>query len=280
MKVISLNTLNYKINLDNLIIGHFNVIHKGHLKLFKNINNLSFLIFINNPNKKYELYNINERIDNLKKYQPEYVLVYDISQDNCSGLEFINKYLKKLNINNIYIGSDFKFGKQRKYDAQFLAKYYKTNIIPNDNCISTTKIIELLQNKKIIDANNLLDNNFYFSGKVVVGRQIARKMFFPTANIINDKKFNLPEGSYVSKTYIDEKPYSSLCFIGSSKSLNLNEKYVESYVFDINQDLYDKHIKIELIDFIRENQKFDNIEQLIQTIKSDLNYAKNYWNKK
>ncbi len=278
MKVINLNNLKEKIMVENLVIGHFNIVHNGHIKLFQDLSNFSFLIFQDNPSKKFNLYNIEERIENLKKFSPKYIFVYNIFNDNCDAQTFINKYLLKyLVIQKIYVGSDYKFGKNKSGDVNTLKQHFNVTVVENDNLISTSKILNLIETGDIEQANSLMTQNFYYSGIVVKGKGIARKNFFPTANIIENKNIIIRHGSYVSRTFIDGKEYKSISFIGIPKSLEALHNFVETYIFDFNKDIYGKFIKVEILKFIRDNQKFDNIQELIKNINNDLNVAKNYF---
>lgn len=280
MKVINLNELKENIKIENLVIGHFNVVHNGHLKLFKNLKDFSFLIFQDNPNKKYNLYNIEERIKNLEYFKPQYIIVFNIFSDNCTAIEFINNYLKKhLIINQIYVGSDYHFGKDKSGDVNTLKEFFNVNVIDNTNDYSTKKIVEMLELGEVEKANQWMPIKFYYSGIVTKGKGIASKSFFPTANIIDNKNINIRNGSYITRTHFDNKIFPSISFIGIPKSLESAHKFIETYIFDFNQDLYGKELKVEILKFIRDNQKFNNIDELIKNINNDLRIAKSYFKK-
>lgn len=265
-----------KTKVENLIIGHFNLIHKGHLTLFKNLKNFSFLIFENNPSKSIVLYTLEERINNLKLYSPKSIYVFNIIENNMESTEFIDKVLKVINPKKIIVGKDFYFGKDRKGDVKTLANFFEVVSLDKFNNISTSKIYELLKDGKIEVANKLLDFYFYYSGKVVHGKKIASKSFFPTANVVDEKQAEIKNGSYVSLTEIDNKLYKSISFLGIPKSFEQNIKYIETYIFDFNENIYGKHIKVSLLKFIRENQKFNTIDELITNINNDLKEAKKF----
>lgn len=278
MKIVNLNKVKkFNDEIEYLIIGHFNTIHKGHLKLIKKYNNISFLIFENNPSKSYCVYDFDQRVNNLKQFNPQYVLCFDILKNNVSAIEFINDYLLKMNIKHIIVGSDYVFGKNKSGDIKMLKKYFDVIEIKNDNNISTSKIIELIQNGEIDKANKLSAFNLYYYGEVIKGKQIASKNFFPTANLIQDKNVNIKSGSYISKTLYKNKWYPSISFIGIPKSIETNIEFVETYIFNFNKMIYGEKIKVELLKFIRENQKFNSFSQLIENINNDLEITKKYF---
>lgn len=277
MKILNLNNLDKNYDVDNLIIGHFNVIHKGHLKLINKHKNFSFLIFQNNPSKSYNMYSLDERIENIKQFKPKYIFYFDILEDNCDAIQFIEKYLNKINIKNIIVGSDFRFGKDKNGDVNLLNKYFNVDCINNDEFISTHKILSLIENGEIEKANSMSAFNFYYYGEVIHGKKIGTKNFFPTANIVQNKTIKIKAGSYVSRTFVDKKWYKSISFVGIPKTVESSLEVVETYIFDFSENIYGKKIKVELLKFIRENQKFNSFDELLMNIKNDLEVAKNYF---
>lgn len=266
----------FNFEVDNLVIGHFNIIHKGHAKLFENLNNFSFLIFENNPSKNVTLYTLNERIENLAKYHPQHIFIFNILENNLTYQEFIDQILKKIKPQKIIVGNDFRFGKDQQGNVEILKKFFNVNAIEKYLNISTSHIYDLLNNGNIKQANALMDFDFYYSGVVVHGKQIASKLFFPTANVIDLKSAQIKSGSYVTTTIIDGIKYKSISFIGIPKSFEDNTKYIETYIFDFNQDIYGKKIYVNVLEFIRENQKFNNMDELVKNVNNDLAFAKNY----
>lgn len=261
---------------DYLILGHFNVIHKGHYNLFKELKSFSFFIFENNPSKLFRTYNLNERINNINRFDPKTIYVYDILKSNLDSIEFIEKVLKKINFKTLVAGSDFRFGKNRVGDVELLKKYFDVKVIKKDN-YSTTQINNYLINGQIEQANEMLVYNFYYENEVVKGKQLARKLFKPTANIIDEKSIDLLSGSYCSMACVDNKFYKSISFIGIPKSFEDNKSYVETHIMDFDQEIYGKTIKVYPLSFIRKNEKFNDIKDLEKAIWSDYKKALKYF---
>lgn len=278
MDTIKINLpFNKEINkINNLILGHFNLIHYGHYQLLKELNNFSFLIFENNPSKFKRPYSLDERINNLSRYNPNYIFVYDILKNNIDANDFIEQVLKKINPDKIIVGSDFFFGKNKRGDVNLLKKFFNVQEIFKDSFYSSRNIIELIENGFIEKANEMMLFNFYYSNVVIKGKGLASQLNIPTANIEDNKDIKIPSGSYSSVTLIDNKLYKSISFIGIPKSFEKTKPTVETHIFDFDKNIYNKEIKIYPIKFIRPNQKFDDIKLLVQAIKSDCEIAKKF----
>jgi riboflavin kinase / FMN adenylyltransferase len=111
-----------------------------------------------------------------------------------------------------------------------------------------------------------------FSGVVVEGNKRGRLLGYPTANMHIQE--SLPEGVYASTVRIDDTIYKAATFIGASKTFDDYEYKLESYIFDFNQDIYDKEIVVSLYSFIRGNKKFDSEEALVKQMVEDVENVK------
>ncbi|MCF0218107.1 MAG: bifunctional riboflavin kinase/FMN adenylyltransferase [Malacoplasma sp.] len=264
-------------DVENLILGHFNLIHYGHYLLFQKLSNFSFLIFKNNPNKLKAPYSLEERINNLSFYKPDYIFIYDIFKYNIAPLEFINQVLLKLNPKMITVGSDFLFGTNKSGGINLLKKYFNLNVIEREKEYSTTNIVSLLEDGDFEGANKKLTFNFYYCGHVIKGKGLASNLKTPTANIEDYKNLKVKNGSYISCVQIGNKLYKAISFIGIPKSFELNKSFVETHIFDFNQNIYCEKIKVYPLKFIRENQKFSDFKQLSNAIENDCKIARNFF---
>jgi len=120
-----------------------------------------------------------------------------------------------------------------------------------------------------------MQNLIKIQGIVKKGQDRGKALGFPTANI--DITQNIPEGIYISQTIIKNKKYNSLTFIGSAKTFNETKYHAETYIFDFHENIYDENIRVELLTKIRENQKFNSEEELIQQMKQDKRQAEEYF---
>jgi riboflavin kinase/FMN adenylyltransferase len=122
-----------------------------------------------------------------------------------------------------------------------------------------------------------MDSVKTIQGIVQKGHKRGKQMGFPTMNFPLTQQ--LPEGIYLSKITIDNKTYNALTFIGAAKTFAETTFQAETYVFDFNQDVYGKEVTVELLKKIRDNQKFDSEEALIQQMEEDKKQAKEFFKK-
>ena len=138
------------------------------------------------------------------------------------------------------------------------------------------KIKELLNEKKIEEANKSLGYNFYVEGPVLHGLENGRKINFPTLNMeINENL--LPNGVYITRTFIDGKIYKSMTNIGTHPSISeLSKPIIETNVLNFSDFIYGKIVKVEFLKFIRDQKKFASLNDLKEQLKKDLILAQNY----
>ena len=138
------------------------------------------------------------------------------------------------------------------------------------------KVKELLNDKKIEEANKKLGYNFYVEGPVMHGLENGRKINFPTLNMeINEKL--LPNGVYITRTFIDGKIYKSMTNIGTHPSISeLSKPIIETNVINFSDFIYGKIVKVEFLKFIRDQKKFSSLNDLKEQLKKDLILAQNY----
>ena len=211
---------------------------------------------------------------------------FDKKFSKIKSHSFIKEVLyKKLKAKYIFVSNNFRFGNKRKGNVNELIhneKKYKYKIIKSkplklkNKIISSTLIRKLLSNGKIEFVNKLLNRNWSIYGKVEKGRQIGKKIGFPTCNIdIKDYMLAKP-GVYAVKIYRKNKnfPLKGIANLGCRPTFNQKKILLEVHIFNFNENLYNKYLTIELINFIRKEKKFKNINQLKKQINLDLKIAK------
>ncbi len=281
-------------NFDGFHIGHQSLIHEL-LKASKESNlTPSVLLFKEHTKNVLEdtpfkyLTNLNDKIEILQDLGIEDVFVADF-QDirNLTPEEFLEFLSNNLNVMGIVVGNDYKFGKFASGDIDFLSYYCEENnlylkvlnqVETMDSPIKSTNIRNLIKSGKVAQAKELLGRPYRVRGNVDHGYKRGRTLGFPTANISDLKDYILPkEGVYLTKTYIEgyKYPYYSLSFVGKNITFLENELKVETYILDFNGDLYGKELKLEFLDFIRDNIKFNNAEDLSNQINKDIETARN-----
>ena len=199
-----------------------------------------------------------------------------------SSEDFIKDFVvKKIHPAVLIIGYDHRFGNNRKGDfgmlfeleSQYHFKVEKIQEQDVDNvAVSSTKIRHFLENGDIKSANKLLGYEFSYFGKVIHGQQIGHKIGYPTANIEVAEEFQLIEKPGVYATFVeyDGKSYPAMTYIGKRPTMHDNRpQSIETHIISFDKNLYDKEIKIRFVDFVRDDEKFDNFEALKRQIDVD-----------
>ena len=286
-----------------LLVGNFDGLHLGHQKLFKLAKkykkkfNLKIGVITFEPmpkmyfNKKltnFRISNTLQKIKILEKLGSDFVITkkFDKKFSRMKSYSFIKEILyKKLNAKYIFVSNNFRFGHKREGNVNELInneKRYKYKIIKpkplklKNKIISSTLIRKLLSNGKIEFVNKLLNRNWSIYGKVEKGRQLGKKIGFPTCNLnINDYAVAKP-GVYAVKIYQKNRnfPLRGIANLGYRPTFNQKKILLEVHIFNFNENLYNKYLTIELINFIRKEKKFKNINQLKKQINLDLKIAK------
>ena len=192
---------------------------------------------------------------------------------------------KKLKAKYIFVSNNFRFGNKREGDENqlinneenFNYKIIKPKPLKLKNkVISSTFIRKLLFNGKIELVNKLLARNWSIEAKVEKGRQLGKKIGFPTCNL-NIKDYVIPQrGVYAVKIYQKNKnfPLKGIANLGYRPTFSQKKILLEVHIFNFSGNLYNKHLTIEFISFIRKEKKFKNINQLRKQINLDLELAK------
>lgn len=206
---------------------------------------------------------------------------------NLTAQAFINSVLKeKINVHTLLVGYDHRFGHNREEGFEEYDKYGKSigmDIVEalemrvDSKHVSSSEIRRLLLAGDIKNANRLLTYNYTLSGKIVEGYQVGRTIGFPTANVKAWEKYKvIPQlGVYAVKVHFNNQTRGGMLYIGTRPTLqNGTEISVEVNIFDFDGDLYNQSLTVEFIDFVRSDEKFDNIEQLVEQIYRDKNEVK------
>ena len=304
MKVLNWKISDKKLNIkpSAAVIGNFDGVHRGHLEVLKNAKEfssksnlpLSVLTFDPHPreffskeNNNFLLQTVLDKAEALSKNNIDYLinLKFDDLLSELSPEQFVEKVLSEsLSLKHIFVGKDFKFGKDRAGDINSLKSFglkYRIGLSSiklknhDGTSISSTKIRNNLKNGKIKEANELLGRPYMISGLVIEGDRRGRQIGFPTANISLGKLIRPAFGVYaVLIEGIENKVLRGIANIGRRPTVNDRGVLLEVNIFDFNEDIYGKKIFISLIDFIRDEKKFDGIENLKKQIVMDVKLSK------
>lgn len=278
-------------------IGTFDGVHIGHQKVIKNLvktarlsNATSVLLtFFPHPrmvvenNNNIQLINtIDERIQLLEKTGLDVLIIQEFTREfsNFSAFDFVKNILvNKLHIATLIIGYDHKFGKDRAGDFTQLETYGKlfgfnveeiTKKQLKNFTISSTKIRTALKRGEIEKVTKYLGYPYMLTGIVVKGKNLGEKIGFPTANIeiLETYKLLPKTGAYVVQSTINNTIVFGMMNIGYRPTVQGKHQTIEVHFFDWNTNLYDTQIQINIISFLRDEQKFDSVESLkLQLVK-------------
>jgi len=236
-----------------------------------------------------------EKIELLNKQGIDHLVIvpFTVEFSNQTADEYIADFLvSKFKPKTIIIGYDHRFGKNRTGDYKLMEKYqqtfnYEVKEIPqhvlHHVIISSTKIREALKNGDIITANECLGYDYFIEGKVIQGNQLGRTLGYPTANLqINNRNKLVPaDGIYaVSVSIRKETNDSPSGFVAESHHLGMlstgwrptigdNKKMIEVNIFDFNEDIYDRDLRVYFKQFMRKELKLNSLDELKEQIAID-----------
>ena len=283
-------------------IGTFDGVHVGHKKIIQKIVqngidlNLETVILtffphprmVLNGDSDIKLLNtIDEKSSLLEKNGIQNLIIqkFDTAFSELSAEAFVKNILvDQLNIQKIIIGHDHRFGKNRSAnidDLVIFGKKYNFDVEQisvqeiDDVAVSSTKIRNAIIGGKIELANDYLGYKYQLSGEVIDGKKLGRTIGFPTANIniLEHYKLIPKNGVYVVKSSIDNKAVIGIMNIGIKPTFNEKKISVEVYFLDFDAELYGKTLTIKLITYIREEQKFESLNDLKNQIEMDKQFA-------
>jgi len=287
-----------------ILIGNFDGVHLGHQKLFNLAQNfkkkfslkigvLTFepmpKMFFNNNLKNFRISSQKQKIDLLKKFKVDFVITkkFDKIFSKTKSTNFIKKILNdKLKSKFIFVSNNFRFGNKREgnvkqlidYETECNFKIIKPKpLIKNKKIISSSLIRKLIQSGNLDKANRNLGRVWSIYGKVLKGRQLGRKIGFPTANIDIEDYVIAKPGVYAVKVqkFNSKKLIKGIANLGYRPTFNKKKILLEVHLFNFSGNLYNKYLTVNFLKFIRSEKKFKNIEQLKKQIKIDLRKAKN-----
>jgi len=275
----------------------------GHQKLFQlaqsyktkhnlNIGVVNFdpmpKMFFNKKLKNFRLSSIDQKINLLSNLKVDFVITkkFDKKFSKIKALNFISQILnKKLTAKFIFVSNNFRFGNKREGNVNLLKKNEKSfnyklvkpePLVKSKKIVSSSLIRNLLEKGLLNKANSLLKRNWSIEGVVKKGRQVGKKIGFPTCNIdIKDYVLAKP-GVYAVRVLRknSDKYLKGIANLGYRPTFNQKKILLEVHLFNFSGNLYNKLLSVEFLKFIRKEKKFNNVNQLRAQIKKDLNIAR------
>lgn len=272
-------------------LGTFDGVHSGHRAVlqsalqYKNLTPIC-ISFSGTPKnalgaKTPLLLTDAQRVEKIKQMGFSEVVLFDFAEvRGLQPTEFLKKIKKEYGINAFCCGFNYRFGAGGAGDTALLRQYCKQNglsltvsdaVIIDGVTVSSTEIRTLVAEGNIREANALLGYPFFVEGMIVHGFKRGRTIGFPTINQDIGKELCCPRfGVYVSSVTVEGKRYKGLTNIGDNPTFDLPTPKAETYIHEFSGDIYGKHAKVELLDFVRPEIRFQSGEQLKAQIDLDL----------
>lgn len=283
-----------------LTIGVFDGVHSGHKYLLarlieqsKNSKLISGVItFKQHPHTLFNLQSAPPFLTNLTQktkliadvgIQVIIALTFTNEMAQTGARQFIHLLQKHLKMHSLILGPDFTLGRNQEGNADFLHVLEKDmnftlTVIPHlkidGEIVSSTAIRDALSKGDIGKANKMLGRPFSIEGDVISGNRRGIELGFPTANLDIEIECAIPsDGIYATWAYVGKQRYPSVTNIGKRPSFDDNEKTIEVYIIDFHDNLYHHRLKIDIIEKLRNEEKFETIDALRRQIADDVEKA-------
>lgn len=294
-------SINEIAKIDNpiLTVGTFDGVHIGHQKIIARINEIAkekggeSVLLTFHPHPRLVLFPDDDSLKLINTIEEKTVLLDGFGLDHViymafekelsrmSPVEYVRDILvNKIGVSTVVIGYDHHFGRNREGDIELLRELgpiYDFDVIEipvqevDEISVSSTKVRRAIEQGEINFANEFLGHTFSLTGTVIEGKRVGREIGFPTANIkLNDPNKIVPgKGVYAVKGKAGGQELNGMLNVGVKPTIGENQQTIEVHFFEFNDDLYNQEVKIEFIERIRDEQKFENLEQLKDQLQKD-----------
>ncbi len=287
-------------------IGFFDGIHKGHQRVIKTAveeagkSNIDSAVITFHPHPSVVLKKgvqhvkyitpMKQKQELLKQMNVDrlYIINFNEELSKLSPQEFIDHFIIGLNIKHLVAGFDYSFGHKGKGNMENIHQYSRNNfdfttidkVTMQDDKISSTKIRQLLKTGKVDEANALLGRPLVTGGIVIRGDQRGRELGYPTANLgLHDDVLLPRKGVYAVKVIYKNEIYEGMANIGTNPTFTEDREDLsaEVNIFDYNNDLYGEELLVEWHKYIRDEEKFDSAQALIEEMEMDERIIRAYF---
>lgn len=281
-----------------LTIGTYDGVHIGHQSIIKRVNDIaqnvdgsSVLItfhphprvVVNTGHKVSLLSPLNEKIDLLEQYGLQNLVIVPFTRafSQMSPKSYVEDFLvRNFDLNTVVIGYNHKFGKNREGDFDFLTEHAKELNFQVEQIskqelesisVSSTKVRQALEDGKVKHAISLLGHEYALQGVVVKGKQLGKKIGYPTANLLIESEHKLipRNGVYAVRVQLQDQKLQGMLNIGYRPTVSGAHLSIEVNIFDFDQDIYGEQLELSFVDFLREEIKFDGIDDLKMQLAKD-----------
>lgn len=291
------STTKYSFPPSVVMLGKFDGVHLGHQQLIKTgvefsaKENLSPVVYTFEGFNDECLTTDNEKADIFENLGVEYTVFEKFTEEfkSITPEDFVKDILVgKLNAKHIVVGFNYRFGKGASGDIELLEELCDANgialtVIPpfevEGKLVSSTHIRKLISDGDVKDVKKFLGRFYTISGVTSKGKGLGHKIGFATANISSEfNKLLSKRGVYASNTIIDGIAHMSMTNVGVNPTVeNITAPKIETHLIDYEDELYGESIQIEFIHFIRDEKKFDSVENLKTQLRTDRENVKKYF---
>lgn len=290
------------IEFDTVVtIGNFDGVHKGHQVLIektatyakaRGIKSAVFT-FLNHPinyfvpEKVKNIFDEKEKERLIEGFGIDYLIdiPFDKAMTQISAEQFIVKILKdKIHAKKIVVGHDFTFARNKEGTVDVLSEMgheygIEVEIVQpikiNGIRVSSTFIRELISEGRVDEIPQYLGTPYVIEGEIIHGKANGRKMGYPTANIsLKDQIINPKNGIYASRVIIDGKKYFGATNVGMNPTVNGKYLSIETNILDFDEDIYGKRVRIEFLEKIRDEKKFESLDELRKQLDLDTGFVR------
>lgn len=286
-----------------IALGTFDGIHLGHQKVIRtlvekcSVKNLKSVLFTfsNHPR---EVVNVGAHISRIMTIDEKKKVAEEMGIDYLVILNFDNEFMsiearafiediliETLNAKLLSVGYNFRFGHNAKGNVHLLKNYtdifeliVTEAVYESEFNVSSTLIRELLEDGNIEKANSLLGRAYKLTSTIVKGKELGKTLGFPTANLkIFQNMTRLKPGVYISISEIDGIEYKSATNVGFNPTFDQDVFNIETFILDFDDDIYGKELTVKFIKRLRDELKFNNLEELMKQIADDVENTKKYF---
>lgn len=280
-----------------LTIGVFDGVHRGHQRLIAKVIQKAaakgclagVLTFRNHPDSVLNpnfhpqyITSIEERIRLLQYLGVDFVVPvrFDLEIANLRARNFVELLRSRLRMRGLVVGPDFAMGYKREGSVETLTSLgaeigFSVSVVDllseGEDPVRSTNIRQALAEGRVSDVAKKLGRDFAISGTVVSGERRGRTLGYPTANLEVKPQMAIPgNGIYATRAFVDGEAYMAATSIGTRPTFDGKERTIEAFLLAFDSNLYNKVLRLEFVQRLRDELKFDSVEALLKQMRIDV----------